>query len=55
MHACGGNPTELYGRKPRFDSIPEFLDWYSSWLDHYDIEEDRKQVKLMYYSDEEWY
>ncbi|CRL24755.1 unnamed protein product [Penicillium camemberti] len=55
MHACGGNPTLLYGRKPRFDSIPEFLDWYSSWLDHYDIEEDRKQVKLMYGSDEEWY
>ncbi|KAE8327049.1 hypothetical protein BDV39DRAFT_193193 [Aspergillus sergii] len=26
----------LYGRKPRFDSIPEFLDWYSSWLDHLD-------------------
>ncbi|KAB8218525.1 hypothetical protein BDV33DRAFT_205273 [Aspergillus novoparasiticus] len=26
----------LYGRKPRFDSIPEFLDWYSSWPDHLD-------------------
>ncbi|OQE19227.1 hypothetical protein PENFLA_c019G03557 [Penicillium flavigenum] len=32
------NPTVLYGRKARFDSIPEFLpeflDWYASWLDH---------------------
>ncbi|OQD69732.1 hypothetical protein PENPOL_c002G01666 [Penicillium polonicum] len=55
MHAGGDNPTPLYGRKPRFDSIPEFLDWYSSWLDHFDIEEDRKQVKLMYGSDEKWY
>ncbi|KAE8334065.1 hypothetical protein BDV39DRAFT_198975 [Aspergillus sergii] len=26
----------LYGRKARFDSIPEFLDWDSSWLDHLD-------------------
>ncbi|KAJ5630666.1 uncharacterized protein N7484_010766 [Penicillium longicatenatum] len=30
------NPTVLYGRKARFDSIPEFLDWYASWLDHLD-------------------
>ncbi|KAJ5700459.1 hypothetical protein N7536_003472 [Penicillium majusculum] len=30
------NPTPLYGRKARFDSIPEFLDWYASWLDHLD-------------------
>ncbi|PIG82105.1 hypothetical protein AARAC_000032 [Aspergillus arachidicola] len=30
------NPRVLYGRKARFDSIPEFLDWYSSWLDHLD-------------------
>ncbi|KAJ6006357.1 hypothetical protein N7451_004301 [Penicillium sp. IBT 35674x] len=28
------NPSVLYGRKARFDSIPEFLDWYASWLDH---------------------
>ncbi|KAJ5672325.1 hypothetical protein N7507_001452 [Penicillium longicatenatum] len=26
----------LYGRKARFDSIPEFLDWYASWLDQLD-------------------
>ena len=30
------NPTPLYGRKARFDSIPEFLDWYASWLHHID-------------------
>lgn len=30
------NPSVLYGRKARFDSIPEFLDWYASWLDHVD-------------------
>ncbi|KAB8275850.1 hypothetical protein BDV30DRAFT_236103 [Aspergillus minisclerotigenes] len=30
------NPRVLYGLKARFDSIPEFLDWYSSWLDHLD-------------------
>ncbi|PTU24921.1 hypothetical protein P175DRAFT_0427512, partial [Aspergillus ochraceoroseus IBT 24754] len=29
-------PRVLYGRRLRFDSIPEFLDWYSSWLDHLD-------------------
>ncbi|KAJ5513953.1 hypothetical protein N7463_003505 [Penicillium fimorum] len=26
----------LYGRKARFDSIPESLDWYASWLDRLD-------------------
>ncbi|KAJ5200779.1 hypothetical protein N7491_008416 [Penicillium cf. griseofulvum] len=31
------NPSVLYGRKARFDSIPEFLDWYASWLDHLDV------------------
>ncbi|KAJ5209117.1 hypothetical protein N7449_003496 [Penicillium cf. viridicatum] len=30
------NPSVLYGRKARFDSIPELLDWYASWLDHLD-------------------
>ncbi|KAJ5660159.1 hypothetical protein N7507_006610 [Penicillium longicatenatum] len=30
------NPSVLYGRKARFDSIPGFLDWYASWLDHLD-------------------
>ncbi|BCS03105.1 uncharacterized protein AKAW2_61369A [Aspergillus luchuensis] len=29
-------PHVLYGRKPRFDSIPEFLDWYASWADSLD-------------------
>ncbi|RAK84432.1 hypothetical protein BO79DRAFT_211346 [Aspergillus costaricaensis CBS 115574] len=29
-------PHVLYGRKPRFDSIPEFLDWYASWWDKLD-------------------
>ncbi|KAE8360785.1 hypothetical protein BDV27DRAFT_161350 [Aspergillus caelatus] len=29
-------PLVLYGRKPRFDSIPEFLDWYWTWPDHLD-------------------
>lgn len=24
------NPMTVYGQKPRFDSIVEFLDWYSS-------------------------
>jgi hypothetical protein len=33
------NPSILYGRKARFDSIPEFLDWYASWLDHLDAQE----------------
>lgn len=30
------NPSVLHGRRARFDSIPEFLDWYASWLDHLD-------------------
>lgn len=30
------SPSILYGRRARFDSIPEFLDWYASWLDHLD-------------------
>ncbi|PYH50077.1 uncharacterized protein BP01DRAFT_412885 [Aspergillus saccharolyticus JOP 1030-1] len=29
-------PQVLYGRRPRFDSIPEFLDWYTSWPDSLD-------------------
>ncbi|KAJ5546793.1 hypothetical protein N7494_004378 [Penicillium frequentans] len=33
------NPSVVYGRKARFDSIPEFLDWYASWLDHLDERE----------------
>jgi hypothetical protein len=39
FHADGENPTELNGRYPRFDSIPEFLGWYSSWLRHADLDQ----------------
>ena len=38
------NPTMLYGRNPRFDSIPEFLDWYSGWLEYLDLDQMRKDV-----------
>ncbi|KAJ5802468.1 uncharacterized protein N7503_004918 [Penicillium pulvis] len=41
------NPSVLYGRKARFDSIPEFLDWYASWLDHLD---ERKLLSLWRHS-----
>lgn len=41
FHADGENPTILYGRQPRFDSISEFLDWYCSWLDYVDMDEVR--------------
>ncbi|CAG8206582.1 unnamed protein product [Penicillium salamii] len=41
FHADGENPTPLYGRKPRFTYIPEFLDWYSTWLDYVDMDEVR--------------
>jgi hypothetical protein len=44
FHADGLNPTELYGRKPRFDSILEFLEWYSSWFDYLDMDEVRHNV-----------
>ncbi|GLI81829.1 hypothetical protein PoHVEF18_010220 [Penicillium ochrochloron] len=43
FHADGENPTELYGRIPRFDSIPEFLEWYS-WFDYLDMDEVRHNV-----------
>jgi hypothetical protein len=39
----GENPTELYGRIPRFDSIPEFLEWYS-WFDYLDMDKVRHNV-----------
>ncbi|RHZ51029.1 uncharacterized protein CDV56_105553 [Aspergillus thermomutatus] len=45
FQAHGENPTTLYGRKPRFDSIPEFLEWYSSWLEHLDLDQVRKDVR----------
>ncbi|KAJ5316629.1 hypothetical protein N7508_001137 [Penicillium antarcticum] len=32
-------PTTPYGpKKPIFDSIVEFLDWYGSWMDHLDMD-----------------
>ncbi|KAI2786981.1 hypothetical protein POX_f07332 [Penicillium oxalicum] len=37
----------LYGRRPRFDSIPEFLDWYASWPDFLD---DRELLSLRRYA-----
>ncbi|GFF36037.1 hypothetical protein IFM61606_05224 [Aspergillus udagawae] len=55
FHADGENPTMLNGRKPRFDSIPEFLEWYSSWLEHSDLDQIRKDVmKPEYDSDEDY-
>ncbi|CRL22255.1 unnamed protein product [Penicillium camemberti] len=40
------NPMTVYGQKPRFDSIVEFLDWYSSWLEHLDMGQVREDVAL---------
>ncbi|KAJ5294666.1 hypothetical protein PENANT_c006G09296 [Penicillium antarcticum] len=40
------NPMTVYGQKPRFDSIVEFLDWYSSWLEHLDMDKIREDVHL---------
>ncbi|KAJ5797669.1 uncharacterized protein N7503_006965 [Penicillium pulvis] len=37
---------EVYGKNPIFDSIVEFLDWYSSWLEHLDMDQVRKDVAL---------
>lgn len=34
----------LYGRTPTFDSIPEFLDRYSSWYDHLDLRQLRRHI-----------
>lgn len=39
------NPTALYGRYPRFDSIPEFLDWFSSWPDYLDMDRLRRAFR----------
>ncbi|KAL4878343.1 hypothetical protein BJY04DRAFT_221279 [Aspergillus karnatakaensis] len=36
FQAEGENPSVLYGRRPRFDTIPEFLEWYASWPDYMD-------------------
>lgn len=40
------NPQVVYGRKPRFDSIVEFLDWYGSWYEFLDLDQMRKDVAL---------
>ncbi|KAJ5937292.1 hypothetical protein N7454_004947 [Penicillium verhagenii] len=52
IHADGENPAILYGRHPRFDSIPKFLDWYSSWLDYVDMDVVRKDVNATYGDDD---
>lgn len=52
FRADGVNPATLYGREPRFDSIPEFLDWYSSWLDYVDMDEVRKTLSGTYGDDD---
>lgn len=52
FRADGENPTTLYGPEPRFDSIPEFLDWYSSWLDYVDMDEVRKSVSGLWGDDD---
>ncbi|KAJ5817181.1 hypothetical protein N7447_009414 [Penicillium robsamsonii] len=48
FHAEGDSPTLFYGRNPRFDSIPEFPDCYSSWLDHLDLDQVRDDVMWLY-------
>ncbi|KAJ5204882.1 uncharacterized protein N7498_005761 [Penicillium cinerascens] len=53
LHADGDNPTTLYGRKSRFDSIAEFLDWYSSWYDHLSLDQVRKQILSLYGDDDD--
>jgi hypothetical protein len=45
------NPQELYVRQPRFDSVPEFLEWYSSWRSYLDM--DRVQRNVSAWSDDE--
>ncbi|PYH42960.1 uncharacterized protein BP01DRAFT_358955 [Aspergillus saccharolyticus JOP 1030-1] len=37
-------PATLNGRRPLFDSIPEFLDWYGSWFDYIDMDEVRREI-----------
>ncbi|CAI7590860.1 unnamed protein product [Penicillium discolor] len=44
-----GNPATVYGQKPRLDSIVEFLDWYSSWLEHLDMGQVREDVVVRKY------
>ncbi|KGO65298.1 hypothetical protein PITC_015660 [Penicillium italicum] len=41
---CFENSTVVYGQRPRFDSIVDFLDWYSSWLEHLDMDEVRENL-----------
>ncbi|PYH88659.1 hypothetical protein BO71DRAFT_403679 [Aspergillus ellipticus CBS 707.79] len=45
LHADLENPVTVYGRKLRFDSIPEFLEWYSSWLDRFDMSQLEEYTK----------
>jgi hypothetical protein len=44
--AANDNPPSVYGQKPRFDSIVDFLDWYSSWLEHLDMDQVREDIAL---------
>ncbi|PYI36094.1 hypothetical protein BP00DRAFT_421855 [Aspergillus indologenus CBS 114.80] len=48
FEASEENPTTLYGRRPLFDSIPEFLEWYSSWPDYVDMRQVRRNVQGYY-------
>ncbi|PYI00313.1 hypothetical protein BO78DRAFT_402147 [Aspergillus sclerotiicarbonarius CBS 121057] len=41
------NPRTLYGHYPRFDSISEFLDWYSSWPDYLDMDRLRRMFRRL--------
>ncbi|KAJ5912098.1 uncharacterized protein N7473_001401 [Penicillium subrubescens] len=45
FHAGLENSTALYGQYPRFNSLPEFLDWYSSWLEFVDMKVVKKNVR----------
>ncbi|KGO43295.1 hypothetical protein PEX1_088660 [Penicillium expansum] len=38
------NSTIVYGQRTRFDSIVDFLDWYSSWLEYVDMDEVRANL-----------
>lgn len=42
----------VYGRRPIFDTVPEFLEWYSSWYEHLDLDEMRKDLELEFDIDE---
>ncbi|RAK72710.1 uncharacterized protein BO72DRAFT_388869, partial [Aspergillus fijiensis CBS 313.89] len=44
FEASEENPATLYGRRPLFDSIPEFLEWYCSWPDYVDMRQVRRNA-----------